>query len=93
MIKENEQGLNEAFEKFIDKSFMQIPIDNNAPLYIVKEIMGCGTTIDVEMSTFSGWEKLINRQIEQAKELNYAVQIPASQQNTNRCITLNISIS
>lgn len=93
MTKEKEQALNEAFEKFIDLSFMQKPIDISAPLYIAQDIMGWGTTIDEEISTFSGWDWMINRQIEEAQRMNFAVQMLAFQQNANRDITINISIS
>jgi len=70
MNKEKEHALNAAFEKFMDMSLMQIPIVDAASSYLSDDIMGWGTTIDEDVRSLSDWAWLINRQIEQAKEMN-----------------------
>jgi signal transduction histidine kinase len=69
MNPSKEKLLNEAYQKFLDLGLSIDSSMDNLEVYIDKDVMGYGTTLDEKILSFSGFQELMHRQREQSEGL------------------------
>jgi signal transduction histidine kinase len=69
MNPSKEKLLNEAYQKFLDIGLSIDSSMDNLEVYIDKDVMGYGTTLDEKILSFSGFRELMHRQREQSEGL------------------------
>lgn len=74
MKSEKEKLLNTTYDKFIQTSLSDLPLDDIDDL-VDQDVMGYGTASDEKVSTISEYRKMIERQREQGENVDMKVEI------------------